>query len=134
MNWFRKIAKKETERKILEALKEKGNLRFEQLLKEANISRSTLTIHLKELLKQRKIRRFYNTYQITYETVAKIQIEGMIKYLGKVAVHQIIRTKLNLPIEFDINKEMKRYSETKPKNVSWKKLFEFLQEEYQLTI
>ena len=133
MNWFRKITKKESQRRILEAL-ENENLTFEQLLKKAKISRSTLAIHLKELLKNGKARRFYNTYQITQKAVAEIQIEGMIQHLGRVATHQIVRTKLNIPLEFDINKEIEEYLKAEPKNVSWKELLDFLEKKNPLTI
>lgn len=133
MNWFREAIKKKTQRKILKAL-EKQNLTFEQLLKEAKISRSTLAIHLKELLKNGKIERFYNTYRLTRKGIVETQIESMIHYLGIVATHHIIKTKLNLPVEFGIKEEIEGYMKEEPENVSWKELFEFLEKEYPLII
>ena len=133
MNWRAQIVKRESQRKILDALK-KENLTFGQLLEEAKISRSTLSIHLKELIRNGKIERFYNTYQITPKAIAEVQIEGMIRYLGTVATHQIVRTKLNLPIEFDIYKEMENYLKEEPRTVSWKKLSDYLEKKHPLTI
>ena len=133
LNWRAQIVKRESQRKILDALK-KENLTFGQLLEEAKISRSTLSIHLKELIRNGRIERFYNTYQITQKAFAEVQIEGMIRYLGTVATHQIVRTKLNLPIEFDIYKEMENYLKEEPRTVSWKKLSDYLEKKYPLTI
>lgn len=133
LNWFREITKKESQRKIVKAL-EKENLTFKKLLEKAEISRSTLAIHLKELLKNGKIERFYNTYRITRKAVTELQIEGMINYLGTVATHQIVRTKMNLPLQLKIKQEIKNYLKGEPKNVSWKELLEYLEKEHPLII
>jgi len=113
---------------------DKGNLPFKGLLEESGFARSTLARHLKYLIENGKIEKFYNIYRISQEMVVKAQIESMIQNLGKVATHQIVRTKLNLPVEFDIENEMFQYERGKPKNVSWKELFEFLEKEYPLII
>ena len=136
MNWFREITKKESQTKILKALKEE-NLTFKQLLKEAKISRSTLAIHLKELLKNGKIKRFYNTYQITKQSIIELMVDSWIKNLGKVAVHHIVRKKLNKPIEIDIFNEIEQHLKLEPEKDSlwsWKALFEYIEKEYPLEI
>ena len=112
----------------------KEHLTFTMLLAETKLARSTLSFRLKELLRNGKIERYYNTYRLAQKGIIETQIEGMIQFLGLVATHQIIRNKLDLPLEFDINEEMEGYSEEKPKNVSWKELFEFLEEKHPLTI
>jgi len=86
------------------------------------------------LLETGKIERFYNTYRITEKGIPEIQIEGMIQYLGTVATHYIIRKKLNLPIEFDISHEIEEYLRQEPKNVTWKQLFDYLEEKYPLIL
>lgn len=130
MDWFRELTKRESRKKILKAL-EKENLTFTQLLEEVEIARSTLAIHLKELLKNGKIEKFYNTYRITKKAVAEVYIESMIQYLGTVTTHEIVREKLNLPVEFYVSEEIKKYLALA---YPWEELFEYLQENHPLVL
>ena len=125
--------KKESETKILDSLKEE-HLTFTMLLAKTKLARSTLSFRLKDLVRSGKIEKYYNTYRLAQKGIIEIQIEGMIRYLGLVATHQIVRTKLNLPVEFDINKEIEGYARAQSKRITWKELYEFLQEKYPLTI
>ena len=129
---YREPIKKENRKKILRTLTEKGNLPFKALLEETGFARSTLARHLKYLVENGKIEKFYNIYKVTKKMVLKTQAEGMIQYLGLVATHQTARTKLKLPVKFDIIKEMEYYMRGEPKNFSWKELLEFLEENYPL--
>ena len=136
MEWVQE----ENRKLILKALN-RENLTFSELLEMKIVSRTSLSSHLRKLLESGDVEKTYASqkkrimvYRICSKAVAEIYIEGMIQYLGRVATHQIVRTKLNLPLEHDVNKEMETYMEEKPKNVSWKKLFHFLEEKYQLTI
>lgn len=131
---YREPIKRENRKKIIQILTDKGNLPFKGLLEETGFARSTLARHLKYLIEKGEIEKFYNIYRVTQKMVVETQAEGMINYLGQVAVHQIVRTKLNLPVESDINREMEYYMKGKPKNFSWQELFDFLEEKYPLTI
>lgn len=133
---YREIIKEENQKKILWSLKEKGNLTFKILLEETGLARSTLASHLKDLLEAGKIERFYNTYRITQKGIPEVQVEGMIQHLGIVATHFIIRKKLKLPIEeeSDIYKEIENWLKQEPKDVTWKQLFDYLQEKHPLTL
>ena len=136
MEWV----KDENRKLILKALN-RESLTFGELLEMNIVSRTSLSSHLRKLMKSEDIQKTYATekkrvvvYQICSKAVADLKIEGMIHYLGLVATHQVARTELNRPIEFDINEEMKGYVEAKPEDVSWKELFEVLKEKYPLTI
>lgn len=131
---YREPIKRENRKKILQILIEKGNLPFQGLLEETGFARSTLARHLKYLTEKGEIEKFYNIYRVTKKTVLEAQAEAMINYLGKIATHQIARTKLNLPLEFDINREMEYYMKGEPKSFSWKELFDYLQEKHPLEI
>lgn len=124
--------KEESRKKILRSLKEKGNLMFKQLLEETELARSTLTLRLKDLLETGKIERFYNTYKITQKAIAEVQIECMIKNLGRVATHYVVRKKLNKPIDVhhDIFSEIAQWFK---QDLSWKELFDYLEEKYSVT-
>jgi len=132
----RDARKEESESKILGILKEKGYQTFSVLLAETGLARSTLSQRLKNLMETGKIERYYNTYKITEKGIPEIYIESMIQNLGIVATHYIVRKKLNLPIEhpYDIREEIKEYLKQEPKTVTWKQLFDYLQEKYPLVI
>ena len=120
---------------------------FTELLKKckehrSTLSRVTLTKHLKNLIRKNFVEKTYNSKkdQVVYSPldkgIVKIQIESMIWNLGKTATHYIVRKKLKKPIDvhYDILYEIDQYMKTEPKSVSWKQLFDFLEDNYPVVI
>ena len=135
MEWI----EEENRKLILKALNREP-LIFGELLEMKIVSRTSLSSHLKKLLQNGDVQKVYDSqkkrvvYRICSKAVAEIYVESMIWNLGITATHQIVRTKLNLPLESNIKEEIEEYLKGDPKNVSWKELFDFLEEKYPLII
>jgi len=121
---------------------------FKQLLEQCrerkrNLSKVTLTKHLKILMNMQKIEKLFDSeyirgfYRIRERGLAKLMVESWIHYLGLVAVHHIVRKKLNKPIEFDVFNEIEQHLKLEPEKDSlwsWKALFEYLEKEHRLIV
>ena len=121
------ITLRETNRhKILKAIEKHETIIFRELLNLRIVSKGSLNIHLRSLIKSGEVEKFYNktknklVYRLTKKGAAPLIIEGMIRNLGRVATHYIVRKKLNKPIDIhhDIRNEIKQYLSLKPKAVS----------------
>lgn len=134
---LKEIKKSETQKTTFKHLleycrKEKGSL-----------SRVTLTKHLKMLMATQKIEKVFDSeyirgfYRIRERGMVKVMVDSWIHNLGLVAVHHIIRKKLDKPIEFDVFEEIKQYLKLEPKKDSlwtWETLFEYLEKKHPLII
>jgi len=135
MKWI----EEENREKILLSLK-KASLRFKELLKETGVSRATLSKHLKELEREMSIEKIYNTeekgvvYRLRGKGIAEVQMEAWIKHLGVVATQYIVRRNLNLPTKpyYDIYEEIDEYLKLKLETVTWKELFDYLEEKHRI--
>jgi len=131
---------RETNRKrILKALKEKKELTFNELLSLRIVSRGALNTHLKALLRKRDIeKRFSKTkdkvvYCLTNQSETRLYVESWIEFLGLLAVTYIARKKLDKPVDPKYNflsKIEEHLNPKKPKYISWKRVFRFLDKEY----
>jgi len=140
-DWHREIQKRETRRKILTKLS-KRPMTFDELKENARISRSTLTDHLKTLRKEGVIRKVINSkrdrpvYVIEEKPlIEEVIIEGMMQYLAVVATHFVLRTKLGLPTQIDLDKEVENYLEDSGwSEISPRTLLDALEKKYPLVI
>jgi len=134
-----KSLREANQHKILKAIEENGNMTFKELLNEEIVSKEPLNRHLKNLLNNNDVEKYFSktknriAYRLTVKGKIPITIESMIHYLGLVATHVVFAKKLKITPEFDINIEIKNYVRAKSK-ISPDKFYEYLQEQYPLTI
>lgn len=128
---------RETNRdKILKAIEHHGSMTFSELLKSGIVSREPLSRHLRKLVSANVIEKHFDktrnrvVYRLTRRAVAELHAESMIRHIGLDATYHVVRTKLNLPSDFDFNKEINTYLKEELK-LPWKELLRYLEENHK---
>lgn len=129
-------------RRILETLTALERATFEELKENTEVSRATLSSHLKDLMKSKCVKKVYDeergrvVYRITEKAlIEEVIVEGLVEYLGVVATHFVLRTKLGLPNPISIEEELENYlKDLGTSEIPPKKLFEALRKKYPLVI
>jgi len=130
-------AREINQNKMLKAIEHHGSITFTELLKSGIVSREPLSRHLRKLVSANVIEKHFDktrnrvVYRLTRRAVAEFHVEGMIRHVGLYATYHVVRTKLNLPSDFDFNKEINIYLNEELK-LPWKELLQYLEKNHKL--
>lgn len=133
------MLRRSNRRRILEAMKKRGEIGFNELLRLEIVSKEPLSRHLKHLLRTKQVEKHFSKaknreiYRLTIYGEIPLIVDGMIHYLGTIATHAVFAKKLGVRLEFSINKEIEKYIEAKSE-IPPEKFYKYLKDNHPLIV